>query len=91
MPIDMKAFARAGAEARLKQLLAEVAEIRQSFPELGGARSADRSLRPRAVTTEQPKRRARKPMTGAQRRAVAQRMKKYWAGRRKEQSAKEKA
>ena len=36
MAIDMKALARVGAEARVSELFAEIAEIRKAFPGVGG-------------------------------------------------------
>jgi len=71
-------YARIGAESRLVELKAEIAEIERAFPDLGGRRGPGR---PRAA--EAPARRARKPMTAAQKKAVGERMKKYWAERRK--------
>ena len=40
MAIDMQVLARTGAEARLTQLRAEIAEIERAFPGIGGARVA---------------------------------------------------
>ena len=78
---DLKEYARRGAEARVAELSAELAEIYRAFPALrsrGGRRGAsggDGAARAR---------RHRKPMTAAQKKAVSVRMKKYWASRRKE-------
>jgi hypothetical protein len=63
--------------ARLEQLKAEEAAIRGEFPELFG-----RGRRPEAVAAGGRKR-ARKPMSAAQKKAVSERMRKYWAERRK--------
>ena len=76
--IDIKEYARRGAMARVAELQTELAGIYSTFPELrrtdvaGDAETAPRRARGR-----------RKPMTAAQRRAVSQRMRKYWAARRK--------
>jgi hypothetical protein len=84
MPIDMMALARTGAETRIKELLAEVDQIRRAFPGIGAARRG----RPRTVVLEAAAPKAkrggrRKPMTAAERKAVSARMRKYWAARRK--------
>jgi len=93
MPIDMKALARTGAEARIRELQGEMADIQRAFPDLrGGAARRFEVRRGRPAQTESapatPVRRRKRPaMTAAQRMAVGVRMKKYWAERRK-QSAK---
>lgn len=75
--LDLKEYARRGAEARITELTQELAAIYRAFPELrrGGA-----AARPAAVRSGL---RRRKPMTAAQKREVSRRMKKYWAERRK--------
>jgi hypothetical protein len=88
---DLKEYARLGAEARVAQLNEELAEIYRTFPDLRarGARAIGgrRPGRPTAANdSAEPatlRRRRRKPMSAAQRKAVSLRMKKYWAGRRK--------
>ncbi len=73
---EFRRFARLGAMKRLDDIRREEAAIRQAFPELfSGARPA---AAPRPA-------KSRKPFTRspAMRRAVSERMKKYWAGRRK--------
>jgi hypothetical protein len=87
MPIDMKALARAGAEARVRELLDEVEEIRRAFPEL---REQQRGQKRVARSATEPARRKRPPMSAAQKRAVGQRMKAYWAKRRKDAAKAEK-
>lgn len=87
MPIDMKALARVGAEARIRELLSEVDDIRRAFPGIDTPRRGrPRGAKPQGAS-EQPamRRRQRKPMSAAQRKAVSERMRKYWAGRRKAQ------
>jgi hypothetical protein len=86
MTINMKELARVGAQARLAELLAEVAEIQRMFPGIGGAK------RGRPVASEAPgakvaKRGRRKPMSTAEKKAVSKRMRKYWAARRKDKKA----
>lgn len=78
---DLKELARRGAEARVAELETELAAIRRAFPGLRAGRGA----RAEASDTGGPRRRGRRRMTAAQRKAVSARMKKYWAGRRKAQ------
>jgi hypothetical protein len=76
---ELRRLARLGAVARLEQLKQEEANIRAEFPELFGR---GRGARPAAAPAK-ARRRARKPMTAAQKKAVSERMRKYWADRRK--------
>jgi hypothetical protein len=74
----LREWARAGAEAALKQLRAEIIAIERTFPELalaGKRRAVSRSL-------TKAERRGRQ-MSAAARKALSTRMKKYWAERRK--------
>ena len=83
---QLRRLARLGAMARLQQLREEETAIRAAFPELFGARG--RSAR---VTEEAPAERGRRPrkqMTPAQKKAVSERMRKYWAERRKAKAGK---
>lgn len=68
--IDLKALARLGAEIALKEHLAKVEELKRFLrkPKRRSVRSA-------------PK---RKRMSAAARKAISQRMKRYWAERRTE-------
>jgi len=77
-PERLRDLARAGAEAALKELRAEIIAIERTFPELAlqKRRKAFRKSLTKATT------RAR-TMSDATRRAVSDRMKKYWAERRK--------
>ena len=77
-------LARLGATARLEQLRQEEAAIRAAFPELfrrgrkkagGGGEASDAGRR-------------RKNMSVAARKAVSERMRKYWAERRKTKAGK---
>lgn len=79
---DLKEYARLGAEARVAELNAELAEIYRAFPNLR-TRGRQSAAAPGGVVRASSRR--RKPMTAAQRKAVSARMKKYWAGRRKAQ------
>jgi len=75
---NLKEYARRGAEARAKELTAELSEIYRAFPDLRG--QGGRGARASGAAT-----RRRKSMSAAQKKAVSQRMKKYWAARRKAQ------
>src|SRR4051794_40908690 len=84
MPIDMNALARAGAEARLSELQDEIAEIQRAFPGIGNTdtrRTPGRRGRPTSTPNESSpsivRRRKRRAMSAAQRKAVGERMKKY--------------
>lgn len=77
----IRQLAVTGAEALLKQLRAEIVAIERTFPELAlprRRREARRAMRTATTKTRQ--------MSAAARRAVSQRMKKYWAERRKAQA-----
>lgn len=78
---QLRRYALFGAEARLKELEAEVASIRRAFPELGTRAVPSAS----AGTIATPSRR-RRGMSAANRKAVSERMKKYWTERRAQTS-----
>lgn len=74
----LKDLARVGAEQTLLRLRAEIIAIERTFPELAlpkTRRAVRRSLRQAAGRTRR--------MTKAARKAVSERMKRYWAERRK--------
>ena len=74
----LRELARSGAEVVLKQLRAEIIAIERTFPELALANKR------RAVRQAFAKARKRvRTMTEAEKKAVSDRMKKYWAERRK--------
>jgi hypothetical protein len=74
----IRELARVGAEHALKRLRAEIVAIELTFPELGLPRSR-RALR----RTVQSATKRTETMSAAARKAVSDRMKKYWAERRK--------
>ena len=76
---QLRRLARLGAIARLEQLKQEEADIRKEFPELfgRGRRALD------ADVAKPGRRRRRKKMSPAARKAVSERMRKYWAERRR--------
>ena len=74
----LKELARMGAERALKELRVEIIAIERTFPEL-------RLSRRRRVVQRSLKRATQRTRTwsAAARKAVSQRMKRYWAERRK--------
>ena len=77
----LRELARAGAQVTLNRLRAEVIAIERTFPEL--------ALPQRRRAVERAFKRARKrarTMSAAGRKAVSERMKRYWAERRKAQA-----
>ena len=73
----LREFALVGARAKYAALQAELASLVATFPELAKGRGA-------VAGTSAPgrKRGRKKPMTPAERKAVSERMRKYWAERR---------
>ena len=74
----LRELARTGAELALKELRAEMVAIERTFPELALAkrrRALRRSLNEATQRT--------RTMSAAARKAVSDRMKRYWAERRK--------
>jgi hypothetical protein len=74
----LRELARTGAEAALKNLRAEIVAIERTFPELRLTRS-QHAVR---QTVNKAMKRTRR-MSATARKAVSQRMKRYWAERRK--------
>ncbi|MEO7272969.1 MAG: hypothetical protein ABIX28_26155 [Vicinamibacterales bacterium] len=86
-PFDIRPFARIGAQARLDELQAERDSILRAFPDLGqpGAPvKADRAAARSAGAAAKP---GRKAMSAAEKKAVSERMRRYWAGRRAAKAA----
>ena len=83
---DLKSYARRGAEARITELKAELEGIYRAFPNLRvGARKVVVNHEEQftgSVGANGAPRRTRK-MSAAQRKAVGERMRKYWAARKK--------
>jgi hypothetical protein len=93
----LQRLARLGAERRLQELRAEEAAIRAAFPDLAretgpgakrgrprGRRGAKQSAESggNVQTTQRTAKRRGYKMTAAQKKAVSERMKKYWASRK---------
>ncbi len=72
---------RLGAHIRLAQLVAEMDAILEAFPDLGEMPARPTSQVEAAPSKKTVRRRKRSRMSPAQRKAVSERMKKYWAGR----------
>ena len=81
---ELLRLARAGAIARVNELRAELESIYATFPDLRGG--ATRGRAPKAATAAAPAGRksakASRAWSAAARKAVSERMKKYWAARR---------
>lgn len=77
---QLREFALIGARARLQELREEQMRLREVFPELFRGRRAEAD-----AGSDRPARRRRsgRRMSPAQRKAVSERMRKYWAERRK--------
>jgi hypothetical protein len=82
--IDLKHLARLGAVARLAELEQEMTALRRAFPGLRTQKpavAADAGDEPGAKAPAK-KRRRRSKMSAEQRKAVSERMSKFWAARR---------
>ena len=80
---ELQRLARLGAKSRLDELRREEAAIRRAFPDLFGGRGGQAVAR-----KGRGGRRRRSNMSAAARKAVSERMKKYWADRRKQKKGK---
>jgi hypothetical protein len=81
-PERLRELARTGAQVALERMRIEIAAIERAFPELASIPRSPQAVR-RSVKTAT--RRSRR-MSAAARKAVSQRMKRYWAERRKAQT-----
>ena len=87
-PEQLRRLARLGAVARLEQLHKEEEAIRAEFPELFGRGRREERAVPVAARKGGGGGRRRRKMSPAARKAVSERMRKYWADRRKARAAK---
>lgn len=85
---QLRRLARLGAMARLEQIRAEEAAIRAEFPELFGRGSRRAESGGDGTPTTKGRRRRRAAMSAAARKAVSERMRKYWAEQRKAKGSK---
>ena len=86
---EMHRLARLGAAAKLAQLEREIAALKRAFPGLKAqaARTPSPPAGPAALPPPGPPARPRSrrsPMSAAERKAVSERMKRYWDARRKD-------
>jgi hypothetical protein len=81
---ELQRLARLGARARLEELRVEEAAIRRAFPDLfRGGRGRSQASAASQNAAPARRRRSRSRMSAAARKAVSDRMKKYWAERRR--------
>ena len=86
---EIHKLARIGAAAKLAELERDIVALRRAFPGLkaaAGARGAggEAAFEPQTkLTARVSKRGRRKPMSAAERKAVSERMKRYWEDKRK--------
>ena len=80
---QLRRLARLGAIARLSQLREEEAAIRAEFPELFGRAQRGSGTSQASAPAAATQRRRRRSMSAAARKVVSERMRKYWAERRK--------
>ena len=85
---QLRRLARLGAMSRLEQIRAEEAAIRAEFPELFGRGTRREEAAADGAAPRGRRRRRRTNMSAAARKAVSERMRKYWAERRKAKGAK---
>ena len=85
---QMQRLTRRGAQAVLEDLEREAAAIRRAFPGLSGGRPRTSQSAAAAAGASAAPARRRPAMSAAARKAVSERMKKYWANRRKAKAKK---
>lgn len=84
---QLRALARLGALARLKELEDEAAAIRRAFPGLKNPNAATDSAAPTASAKPAKRKKRTRNVSPEVRRAAAERMKAYWAKKRAEKAA----
>jgi hypothetical protein len=83
---ELRQLAKTGAQVRIKELDSQRMALLREFPELN---SSSRSATVTRATAGRPRRTRRtRRFTAAQRRAISQRMKRFWAERRKKNERK---
>ena len=80
---ELRRLAQLGALARLVQLREEEAAIRAEFPELFGRGGKETAVSAASAPAAGKGRRRRRSMSAAARKKVSERMRKFWAERRK--------
>jgi hypothetical protein len=84
-PRAMRQWALKGAATRLGELAAERTAIYREFPQLRGRGAVpvgNSQPAPSGASNSKPPRRSRRAMSAAQRQAVSERMRRYWAALR---------
>ena len=79
---ELRALALVGARARLMTLRTEIASLVRLFPELGRGNQLKAGGETAGVRKRSKKPGRKHPMSAAERKAVSERMRKYWAERR---------
>jgi hypothetical protein len=87
-PDRFREFAQLGAEVRLGQLREEIAQIYKAFPALKfrkavARRAANPSTDSEGASASPVPKRKRRRLSAAQKKAISDRMRKYWAGRKR--------
>ncbi len=86
---ELRSLALVGARARLSTLQAEIASLLATFPQLRSGRLTRAGSAGVDVARRRGKKPGRKrPMSAAEKKAVSERMRKYWAERRAGKTAK---
>jgi hypothetical protein len=85
---ELRELALVGARARLLTLRTEIASLVRLFPELGRGSLVTGGGADLGVTKRRKKPGRKHPMSAAERKAVSERMRKYWAERRAAKSKK---
>jgi hypothetical protein len=84
---DVRQYALVGAQARLDALRTEMQSLLGAFPELARKRGPGATRATVARGKPKARRRGRRrAMSAEERKQVSERMKRYWASRRKEKS-----
>ncbi len=82
---ELRRLARLGAQARLEQIEEERRAILRAFPGLSlTAARQGQSGQKAAEAAPKKKARKRRKMTAAEKKAVSERMKKFWAARKQQ-------
>jgi hypothetical protein len=79
---NLQHYALLGAQARLQELAQETANIYRTFPQLRTKNGSPGTTNTSSESEAPATRRRRGRMSAAQRKAVGERMKKYWAAKR---------
>ena len=85
---ELRRLAQLGALSRLVQLREEEAAIRAEFPELFGRGRKETAVSAASAPAAGKGRRRRRSMSAAARKKVSERMRKFWAERRKAKAGK---